>query len=1427
MWSSMGEAYDAGYRAGHLQGWRDALASPAASAAAAAPQPAESKPAAAKPVSPQAAGPEPASTQGAVPGAGHPTPHVGTPPPAGQPSWPPRGPARLPDPAAHLPVSPQREAELRAEREKARERREQQNINVTLYVASLLLVAAGALFIGTALPVPLKFAGVCTITALFYTAGLMLHTRAPRLKPAAVAFSGTGLALIPVTGLALYTLVLHHAPLAWLMTSVVGTAAYVLAALRLESRVLVYLSLTFVASTAWSGVSVLGGALMWYFTALIGVAVFFTLLATLKPGWLPPLYLRPLAQLHPFMVPAVAVAATMVPLMLGRGDYARIMAMCGCYFAVMAVTPGAGFRTLQFLAARASLTVAAAVAVWNLTGRGSAALAAAAVLLAVQAVLTVPEPRRLPARLTGVLRHSRWQLDVAVTFALQLLLTAAFAVAEALEFFYEPSEAGEGLPLLGLTVLALLTGMVLAAGHRQVAEWAPIAALGLAVLLADPLGAWTLTGLLSAGAAYWILRSLPATEPLRLHFVLAARLALTVAAPVLTAAIVGPGEARFPAAALALCVALVLQQLATAVLVRRQVTALAPQVSLALFTAAGVGTMTVLALDQEERPLSPSAFFSGPLFSATEDLGVIAVGAQLLASLAVGLMLFPRYGKVEPWRPTVGEAVPLAVSLAAVPLAFDTMSLPLGNAALLLATGYLAVTAFRTGRAPTPGEPTAERAARTTADGAMLRRRCYWWFSRAEATALVLTLFHQVQRDAGPVLVGGEVLASSTVFAVALSLQLAIPLRTALRRRAQGRDLADAGILLALQAAAIMSTEAAARVFDSEPPSWQATLTMLLLAGGAAGAGYLLRRQRWSAVFAPAALVLLLMLRGEPLAHVEILLGLFAVFCAAMVVAVEDRIVRGGYFAAARILTAALALVLSYDVSASSTVVAVTFAFVFAAQHVIRWLMRHRLAEVPFQQAAVWITLAGQAILPAAYLAQPFREELSADDGGRWVVLLSLVLLLLAAVAAGRLFAARGAAYLAIYAAMFGVVALGPLLPFQHSSAFLAAPVLNHTGVALSLLGMSFAATVGGVLFRHRNVEGADHWLWLTAAGTFGTASAMLAPPSGDWISGVAVLALSAAFFAASHVERVPGFYPPAVLAALAGATMAADGIVGDVPGPWGFYLPWLAGCATAAAALYAAARIRRGALPDRAPLADGPPEAAGLGRDVRHLSLVGAAVLGLAAAGLVGLLYSATSWTGAALVAATAVVVWLEVPGAMRRPVAELGALAVTAAVQRAVLFVPPAGQSPGWLDGVWPDESRRAPLWPDPFWPDPFWTAQWYVVLAAVLGVLRYLSNSADAGKLYLGLASGLLSLTGLLVIFGGDGAQQLWVLTFFAALLVAGLGYGERMFVWWGAAGVALCIMWAMRQYTYVLLALIAVGLIALALWKLSRSKPAGTE
>ncbi|MDI3279643.1 hypothetical protein QK292_19085, partial [Arthrobacter sp. AL08] len=83
---------------------------------------------------------------------------------------------------------------------------------------------------------------------------------------------------------------------------------------------------------------------------------------------------------------------------------------------------------------------------------------------------------------------------------------------------------------------------------------------------------------------------------------------------------------------------------------------------------------------------------------------------------------------------------------------------------------------------------------------------------------------------------------------------------------------------------------------------------------------------------------------------------------------------------AARVLTAGLALVLSYDITASPTVVSVTFALVLAAQHAVRWVMRSRLVDIPFQQAAVWITLAGQALLPLAYVSRPVGVGLLEQD---------------------------------------------------------------------------------------------------------------------------------------------------------------------------------------------------------------------------------------------------------------------------------------------------------------------------------------------------------------------------------------------------------------------------------------------------------------
>ncbi|MDQ0633010.1 hypothetical protein QFZ40_000919 [Arthrobacter pascens] len=1361
------QSYEAGYRAGHLQGWLDAMARFGTE----------------RPVVP---GNAEAANGGHTGGSAH-VPSAFPAPDAASPFRTPASP-RVPVPQmtqgtttspSPMPPSPglsrqaavvnQYPVETPAERQARKEKRDRENINITLYVASLLLVAAGALFIGTNLPPVFRFAAVCAVTAMFYGAGFVLHARVPRLRPAAVAFAGTGLALVPVTGLALYNFALHDGPAAWLITSLVGTAAYMAAAARLESRVLVYLSFTFLASTACSGVSVLGGPLVWYFAALIGVAVLLTALAMSRPGWLPPVYIRPLMIFHPWVAPAVAIAVTCIPLLLDKSEYALIMGMCGAYFALTTALPGP-LRLLNFYAARISLTVAAAVEIWHLTGRGVDAVLAGAVLLAAQAVATAlsngtlrrwfPEVGRQPeAGGTHADAGTRWRADALATFAAQLVVTAAFAAERAwTEDHGEVLAASAGaVPVWVPVLLAVVAGLVLAAKLAGEAEWAPVAALTLAAALGDSMGAWPLAGMLLLGSAFWTVRGLLAEGRLRQRMFLAARVASTVAVPVTVAAVVGDGAGQTAAALFGLLVALVSQQLLTAVLQRSGVRMIAAQASLGGFAAASVASLISL-----------------PFLDSTPGHGLtgLAVLIQLVAALAVGWLQAPRPGSGRDWHATVWEGLPLGVAAVAVPVAFGAVSQSSGNMALLLVAGYLFAKSASLKLSP--------------------HRWAYWWLGRGTVTLLAVTAFDQLQQDAGPTVFAGEVLLGATVLVTVLALQLVFPLAAAARVRAPKGILADAGIVLLLQLASC------AVLAPLEAAEWQGTYTAVAVAVGAAASGYVLRAEAGSVWIAPVAFGALLAFSGGDLAEVELLIGVFAVFCAVMVVAQPHAAGKGWYFVAARMLTASLAVVLSYDITASPTAVSLTFAFVLAAQHAVRWALRSRLADVPFQQAAVWITLAGQALLPLAYMLHTVPAGILGqdDDGGRWVVLLELLLLLVSALAARRLFGARGALYFAVYAALVGVVSLGPLVRF--GGTLLAAPVLNHTGTATVLLVVALLAAVSGALRRGRNVPVGDieHWLWLGTAGSFTLAGLLVSPLAADWIQGAAVLVLAGVCFTASHVEGQTLFYPPAAAAGLAGSMVLAADFLPDIPGSWGEFLPWLTGAGLAACALYSARLYRSRRL-------EGDP--------VRRWSLAGAAFLGFCLAALSGIQHDATAWAATALLAAAVGIAYLEAPRRVRRVAAEIGALALTAAIQRAAIFE---------LDRQFAYNYRLfASL------PDPFWVAQWYVLLAAGLGASRYAAGHRLAGKSMVAAGGVLLSLSGLGVVFGGTGAQQLWVLVLLALLLLAGLGLSDRLFVWWGAAGVAACILWAMRQYTFALLALIAVGLIVVAVWRLNRGT--GTE
>lgn len=1329
-------AYRAGYLAGHVAGWRDAEArrDPVAETTRQVPDlhigasfP-SATPAATMPLQPPTSVTRPYSVVPPTPpqqAPYQPAPRQAAPhPPA------PRQPMVA---SVQQPPVPRETPEAAAAR---KEKRDQQNINITLYVASLLLVAAGALFVGTSLPELFRFMGIWFITALFYIAGLIIHAKVPRLRPAAVAFVGTGLALIPVTGLAMYNFALHDGPAAWLVTSLLGIAIYSYTAVRLDNKVLAFLSLSFVVSTAWSGVSILGGALVWYFIAMIGVAVLLTLGALLRPRWIPPLYIRPLMMLHPFVVPAVAIAVTLTPALLSRGEYALVMAVCGTYFTVMAFVPGGLFRLQHVYAARLAFTLALLGVVWDLSADVSLVMFAAIVCLGVQSLGVAFAGERVAPRY--------WWNDAVSCLGLQLVTAAALTVVLGIGQFDLP-------PYLPLFV-TMLTAMVVGWKVGGRVEFAPGVVLAVALPFMGVLGAWPLSGLLLSAGLYSFLRGAIQPDALRQHLVLAGRIALTLSAPAVAAGIFEESANQVAASVLAFIGAAVLQQVANALLMGGGVRLLAPWASIAAFGGSGMAGLLILPVVDHV---------------AGRPAVVTAVYLVLLAGVASGSLLFRRDAEGDgPWRPALWEFLaPTAVLVSGV-VGAVSVSLALGNVVLLVGIGYICLTALRL--APS------------------LHRQCYWWLGRASATLLAASAIYDATRDSGGLRVAGEVPSVAVVVVVMCTLQLVLPLLPGMRRRYPQASMVDAGVVLTVMAAATSLLTLAGSVGLLLKHGWQPGFTTMATALAAVACGMVLRRHSAAWIFAPVSLVLLLALRMQSIRDVEILLGIFAAYSGYMVSVVRERRVRGGYLLGVRVLSTAFVGVLAADITDSATTVSLVIALALVVQHVAGVAVRIRGTDVAFQQATVWATLGVQLALPVGYLLMR-----NFDGGGRWVVLVELALVLVCAPIARRYLKVHGSEYFVIAAAGLGLVLAGPAVNFP-TATWLHQPLLDKYQVPMVLLVLSTASTVARCIVRSRGsgadtrAQGSDRWFWLSSALGFVVVGGLFSTGVSLTLTGLSMLVLALALFAASHIEKVPALYAVAAPAVLMGSIAAVDGLLDGLPlGVWAAFMPWLLGGVGASVLLYSAKALG--------------------GRDIggvlwRRNALAGTAVVGLVSSAAVGLLRDGTALVGAALIIAAGVLAVVEIPYS-KWVAAEVAGVLSLAAFQRALLFV---------------DNSR----------PDWFWAIQWYVIALAVLAGLRYLRGQRSDGLLRLCVAAGALSLTSLGTIFGGTPAQQLYVLVAHVVVLAAGLLLAERIIVWWGAAGVALSIMWALRSYAFAMLALVALGLIVLAVWRLNKRPHAGT-
>lgn len=276
------------------------------------------------------------------------------------------------------------------------------NLNVLLYVASFLIVAAAALFVTLVMPAGIKLFSLIFVTLAFYVTGLVLHARSTRLQPAAIAFVGTGLAILPFIGFALTSLGGMSGEVAWLVTSLVGLGAYGLAAVRLQSEFISYLTMAFMLSLALSTVSALSLSIVWYFIVVIGVSLICNLVAILWPQILPRTFIIPLDQTSRYTTP-VALAASLF--MAGRMDIFMYEVLYGLatahYLVIWLIRRAWVYELIVRATAHITLLIVAA----DLTGLGVGVSSDSrlyfgvwvVILATVQAVYSIERARRSAA----------------------------------------------------------------------------------------------------------------------------------------------------------------------------------------------------------------------------------------------------------------------------------------------------------------------------------------------------------------------------------------------------------------------------------------------------------------------------------------------------------------------------------------------------------------------------------------------------------------------------------------------------------------------------------------------------------------------------------------------------------------------------------------------------------------------------------------------------------------------------------------------------------------------------------------------------------------------------------------------------------------------------------------------------------------------
>ena len=252
------------------------------------------------------------------------------------------------------------------------------NINIILYLGAFLIVVSAGIFVGynfSTLSGVFKTVFLGLFAALFYGIGLVLFLRSKKLRPAGVTFTGIGLVLLPLVGLAAYNFTALHdsGPLTWFATSVVTVIIYLITLSFTRQTYVAYLMAFTTLSTFESSVSLFNLPIYWFGWAMATISILLLTLTRTQVYWEEARSALSLSA--NIFVPISLLLSFFAVSPNGMSQLGVTVGLAGVFYAAMAsfnVATKAG--EAYWVAALASLPLALGLGLWDSASRTQVAI---------------------------------------------------------------------------------------------------------------------------------------------------------------------------------------------------------------------------------------------------------------------------------------------------------------------------------------------------------------------------------------------------------------------------------------------------------------------------------------------------------------------------------------------------------------------------------------------------------------------------------------------------------------------------------------------------------------------------------------------------------------------------------------------------------------------------------------------------------------------------------------------------------------------------------------------------------------------------------------------------------------------------------------------------------------------------------------------